>query len=178
MVYKENEGKEFALIFSCPGRVEEKAKRPCAGVTGNNLRLLLNFANGSNGIPKSRSDLMINNAWENIEYMKKSNRTEARKAEICTSSNIERLFNELRGATTIISFGNKAKAVIDKLINEKSLILRHVNMMHLSMQSINTKIKKDVNGAMIKKGSKEATQKRIEVVVKELLNKLNGLNHA
>jgi hypothetical protein len=170
--YKENEDRKIALIFSCPGRLEESRGRPCAGVTGKNLETLIAKLNESDPrtFPASRSGYFINNAWPRVEYREKTGRTEAAPSELLGDENLDRLRRELAGVRLIICFGLKAAAVIDALAGRNLLrpgtaVLRG---RHLGMQSIN-RVKTGIDGRPIMKGEPGATQKRIAVIARGIL---------
>jgi hypothetical protein len=62
---------DVAFVFSCPGRHEQEAKHPAAGVTGRNLeRLLPLLALHINMSSLVRAEITVTNAWDKVEYRK------------------------------------------------------------------------------------------------------------
>ena len=80
----------ITAVFSCPGRYEERANRPCEGMTGKSLDYILKRIRFG-GTCLNRSLIGINNAWNKVEYIAKTKRSEASDEEILEQSNIDRL---------------------------------------------------------------------------------------
>ncbi|MCF0216017.1 MAG: hypothetical protein HUK21_06045 [Fibrobacteraceae bacterium] len=176
--YKENEGKSHGALFSCPGSVERKAGRPCAGKTGKNfLDVARMVANAIEGVPAQRSGWYFNNAFTEPLSKKDNNRSEARNSKILSPINIARLKKELAKVKVLWVFGEKAKQVVEVLLNQGCLAgVKICYARHLSMQSLNTGVKKDVLGNCIRKGQVGATSLRLAVIAKEIENEMKNMD--
>lgn len=177
---KGNNISSVSFLFACPGQHEEKLGRVVAGNTGKNLnRLLESLSHSSNPkikelFPSSdRYDYLITNASDIIHYPALDGRSLPAKKEYMAEENIERLYAELKGVQYVIAFGTQAKDVssaISSLFEKKNETQKPffiTSLPHLSFLSLN-QISRDINGNEIKKGDKEGTKKRIDVV-KEML---------
>lgn len=164
----------ITAIFSCPGRFEKLADRPCSGMTGRSLEYILEKIL-FNGKRLNRSLVGINNAWSKVEFFAKTNRSEADDFEILNSSNIDRLKNELKNTKIAIAFGDKALLALNAVKNVGRSDLHIVNAIHLSPRRINTCIKKDVFGNVLKKGAKGNFKKRLSVVANDIKRASGGL---
>lgn len=175
-VYSENllNKTSICAVFSCPGRLEEKAKQPCSGVTGKALKYILDNIQ-FNGDRLNRSLIGINNAWDKVEYLAKTKRSEANDDEILTPSNIDRLKHELRYTSVVIAFGNKAACAIKEIKEKYRRNLIVIETYHLSSRCINSKINKDIDEKPLIKGKKGNMKKRWGVVAKEIVKKSNGI---
>ncbi|MDD5125819.1 hypothetical protein [Methylovulum sp.] len=176
--------KRVAVVLSCPGRYEEKARRPAAKTTGKNLDMLLIML----GSLLKRKDLIrknitITNAWPKVEYKAKTGRSEASDQEIKGSHNIKRVQRELNDISDFVIFcGEKAKTVSQFLRLNKSPKFIYVE--HLAIRGLSS-IKIDAYGnpivaasgtGKIKKAIQaENTKKRLNVVAINLLNQLKAL---
>lgn len=148
--YQKGNFKDVALIFSCPGRHEKDQGHPIAGATGKNFDGVLNYLklHGKFKNQKLRSDFRITNAFDGIEYLGSTNRTQASNKEIRNEKNLDRLANELNDIDdVIIFFGKKAEYALKLLIRSdkhksilegKTLIITR----HLSPRSFNFLAKK------------------------------------
>ncbi|MEQ8171672.1 MAG: methyltransferase domain-containing protein [Candidatus Eremiobacterota bacterium] len=164
--------KHVAFVFSCPGRHEESLKRPAAKITGKNLEILMNILNEKKILPYkiTYEDITITNAWDRVEYEKKTGRSEADKEEILGKDNLKRLAGELSGIEDyVICCGDKA------FIGVKELVLkcRVVKIRHLGMRGLSN-IKFDVTGNKILAGEKDNTWKRLEVVAKNIADEIQN----
>ena len=74
----------ITVVFSCPGQHEEKKKRPCSGKTGKALEFILRLLHFQ-GHSLKRSLIGITNAWDKIEYKRKTKRSEASDEEILST---------------------------------------------------------------------------------------------
>lgn len=177
--YKENEHNQILLLFSCPGQAEEKETKPCAGMTGNNLDKLLEKLHNlsSDEFPKQRKDYYINNAFDGVKFKSKTNTTEANKNELLNPENINRLIAEVSHVEKIICFGENAKLVVSYITNsftKKNIFVYYSP--HLSFRCINCSIKTDINNNALIKGQKDNTDKRLNVIVKRLLESKEIIN--
>jgi len=156
--------------LSAPGRLEENAGRPASGKTGENLDLLINI------LHKRYPDLFpytgryayrITNAVTDVHYKAKTNDTEGSDKEVLNKENIRRILNEISGLTDVFCLGNKASLLKNAL--EKEGFRGNIYCdIHLGLQSLNRKIKTDINGNPLHAGEKGNTQKRIEVIADRL----------
>lgn len=164
---------KVAFVFSCPGQNEEKAQKPVAGQSGKNLDTLLVYLNKKNSTIfryTDRYSYRITNAWDTVEFVSRTGRTEATKKEISTKENISRVKKELDGMDIVIFFGEKAQR-IKNLIDFSGIIL---TIRHLSPKSIN-QIEQDIEGVNLVKGQSVNTQKLIEVVAQKILIQLDKI---
>lgn len=177
----EGENTDIAFVFSCPGKEEEKTGRVVSGTTGRNLDILLETmceTSKDNSIFRSanRYHYRITNASNIIHYKEKDNRTEPTCSEICSRENIDRLTRELSGYKIIITFGDKANCAIS-LCGEQLTDAKIVSVQHLGMQSLN-QIKNDekndpiINIGKLRTQGQINTQKRLRVVVSEIIKQL------
>jgi hypothetical protein len=116
------------FVFICPGSFEEKASRPCAKQTG--VVAELGIGELSTSLPKvfpyrDRYDYLITNAWPNVEYPKKTNRSVPTKDEVLDAKNLERLHAEIKGLHTVVVCGKLAHEAVRacvKLYNFKGKV--------------------------------------------------------
>jgi len=171
--YKQHQHNTTLLLFSCPGREEERLGYPCAGITGKNLAILLEELHRLNPgkFPKERERYYINNAWDKVEYEGSTGRTEAAWSDVLGKRNIKRLTSEISHVEMIVCFGEKAKTVIEKLIETKALNPKVPVYYgpHPGFQSINRRVKTDINGNRLHKGNPGNTAKRLAVIAKSIL---------
>jgi hypothetical protein len=178
---------EFAFVLSCPGRLEERARHPAAGVTGKNLNRLLAMLGPRLDLKSfERADVTITNAWDGIEYPKKTRRSEATDAEVKQADNLRRLASELLHVTELVVFcGCKAKLASQELLRLGILpnLKRVAFVEHLGTQGLLT-IKSDTTGNPIVAAEvqllsgradrlpviqSENTNRRLSVVLQRLL---------
>jgi len=183
---------QFAFVFSCPGREEEKAGYPAAKMTGINLVKLFVVLNEMKmkDYHFTRERVTITNAWANVEYDAKTCRSEATNEEVLSPDNLNRLLEELAAVTElIVCCGQKARLAIQALAAENRLQAgtRVVYINHLGMKSIN-QITKDIHGEPIVAVAKHPdrltlkpkeigganTHKRLEVVAAQIKKSLLG----
>lgn len=154
--YEAGSKNEIAVVLSCPGREEELAcpQGPAKGQTGKNLETLLEILTRDyeySGF--TRSEICVTNAWDKVEYKKKTGKSEAKLHEILSNKNLDRLAKEVGVIEKlIICCGVNAKAAIlslskDKKINSNAKI---VFLDHLGNQSLNSSIKFALDGSKIK----------------------------
>lgn len=161
-------------IFSCPGRYEERANKPCQGKTGKCLDYILRDLHYG-GRVLNRSIIGINNAWSEVEYKAKTKRSEGSDEDILKPSNIERLKEELRYTNVAVAFGDKAFLALDTIREKYRRNLIIIKTIHLSPRRVNTCIKKDVFGTSLVKGAKGNLKKRLSVVAEEIKKASGGL---
>lgn len=125
-----------AFVFSCPGQQEKLANQVCAGTTGRNLDVLLEYCNKKRPDvfqSASRHTYTITNASERVHYPSLTGDTEPSNAEIALSENLSRLKGELSGKRYIICMGAKAyQAVSLANVNGKVVRSEHLSNMHLN----------------------------------------------
>lgn len=174
--YKIGKEDKIAFVFSCPGRNEEIAQEPASGITGKNLEILLKILNTKLGdrLSFTRENITITNATENIEYKKKTGRTEATPNEVLDANNLKRLYDEIKHINDlIICSGKNADLAISQVLKmHPDVIANKVCISHLGMKSINGAIKKDINGTELKNGDAENTKKRLEVIASEIIGQI------
>ncbi|MDK2821302.1 MAG: uracil-DNA glycosylase [Clostridia bacterium] len=174
--YEKGINDEVAYVFSCPGRHEEKAGRPAAAVTGKNLDILIDILRSQGVKVPLRVDATVTNAWDKVEYMAATNRSEATEKEILDLKNLERLYKEIFHIKRyIISFGDKAYLAVSKLKLADSC--KVIRTCHLSMRKLNS-IKTDINNNPIvrannKEEGRRNTVKRLEVIARDIILQLH-----
>lgn len=190
--FQQGSENQFAFVFSCPGREEEKAGYPAAKMTGINLAKLFIVLNEMKmkDYHFARERVTITNAWANVEYDAKTCRSEATNEEVLSLDNLSRLGGELKAVTElIVGCGQKARLAIQALAAAKQLHdgVRIVFINHLGMKSIN-QIARDINGEPIVAVAKHPdrftlaakeigganTRKRLEVVAARIKEGLLG----
>lgn len=170
--YKKGNQDDIIFVFSCPGKYEEKSKEPASGQTGKNLNMLLEILDKELiGVTSfKRNDINITNSTTNVEFKARTNRTEATINEVLEEKNLNRLYNEIKNIKKlIICAGKNANLAVDKILEKKSdIIADKVCIEHIGMQSINSKIKKDIKGTEIRRGEIGNTKKRLEVIALDI----------
>lgn len=169
-----NSSTAITAVFSCPGRFEEKKGLPCAGKTGKALDFILKHLHFQ-GFRLKRSLIGITNAWDKIEYKRKTERSEASNEEIVDSNNIARLNRDLLTTKYAIAFGQKALLALELVKKTYRPDLIIIKSIHLSPRNINFMIKTDINGNELKKGEKGNTEKRLAVITTEIKNNSGNL---
>ncbi len=186
---------EIAIVLSCPGQKEESAipQGPAKGQTGKNLEGILEFLTLKHKYPGfTRKEIHITNAWDKVEYPKKTSRSEASISEIMRIENLDRLSIELGIIKKfIICCGDNAIAAVLALkyahkINTNTKI---IFLGHLGNQALNLSIKNALDGTIIKSYSKakdkpDSEQRslkeirnnnrslRLEVIAKKISNQI------
>ena len=126
---------QVCFVFSCPGRAELIAGKPCQGATGDNLNILLKLLNEK--LPdlftsQNKEDYDIINATNVVHFYALDGRSEGTIAEIKNSSSkIKDYIRNNKNFKFAIICGEKAKKLKD-LFNEK-----FIETKHLGFQSIN-----------------------------------------
>jgi len=163
--YAENlhKGNEVTVLLSCPGRYELAAQKPAAKQTGANLELIL----GELGL--SRGEVAINNASTDVFYKAKDARTEAKRSDVHSSDNIDRLDHELFPDTKVILAMCENAYAAALMLKQRHPELIVVKGRHPSFSSLN-RIKHDTDGVIISKGSACATKQRAKVVAQKILS--------
>lgn len=172
---------KVAFVFSCPGKSEIGQGKPVSGSTGVNLDTLIQILRNEYNLlsffdSSCRYDYRITNASSSLHYKKFDKRTEPTCSELQQECNLSRLKNELCGFNVIIAFGNKAVCAVKMAIPSKKIKL--IETIHLSFQSINNKISRDINGQCICKGKNKVecqnnTHKRLTVIANHINQALN-----
>lgn len=167
----------IAFVFSCPGSHEAEKGYPAAGRTGKNLELLLEKMNEWTATDDwKREKITITNAWDKIEHIGKTGRTEASDAQIMQSDNLARMVRELAHVEhIIIASGKKAEKAVKAIEHGLKANVIVIVIRHLGMQSIN-QIQTDVKGNALKTGEKGNTAQRMEVVALELYKNIFPLS--
>lgn len=198
-VHFEAGNNKIAFVFSCPGKDEESFNPPgpAKGQTGENLEVVLQ--NLSNTYPLegfTREEIVITNAWSNVEYEAKTNRSEATCSEITKPDNLERLLSEVKNIKKyIVTCGEKAELAINTLFfsNRLSTSVIIVRVAHLGNQGINSTISEDIEGYRIqhykkssekpaeenrslKEISKDNRLKRLAVVAQGIKQQISASN--
>jgi uracil-DNA glycosylase len=178
--------KKVAVVFSCPGRREELAGCPAAGITGKNLDTLLSLlAEALHRSDLSRENITITNVWPTVEYRARTGRSQATGKEACAPGNLQRLQGELSEITDLVIFcGERAREAARKLSLERKPKLVFIG--HPGLRGLSS-IHRDVAGepivaaarlpaAAIKSGKemlqRENTRKRLAVLVHSILLQL------
>lgn len=178
--YKKGNEDKITFVFSCPGRIEEKAKEPASGRTGKNLDLLLEELNKELkeiGCFK-RENISITNATHKVEFKARTHRTEATVKEVLDKKNLNRLYKEIKNTTKlIVCSGRNANLAVDKIFEiYDDINAKKISIGHIGMQSINSTIKKDINGKELKKGNKGNTEKRLQVIALDIKSKFEAIS--
>lgn len=155
----------FAFVFSCPGRHEEEAGHPAAGITGANLDSLLQLiAQEPNYASLSRHHVTITNSWPKVEYETLTGRSESSDNEIRSVDNVLRLAKELQHVTQLIVFSGKKAAIASEELSRRQLLSRSpaiAYIVHLGLRGINS-IRTDLCGAPILSATKQLKGGRTE----------------
>lgn len=127
----------IAFLFSCPGQVEMNEGHVCAGMTGENLNVLLEYLNQARGDlfkSPSKEDYTITNASDRVHYMELTGDTEASILEISLPENLSRLEREIGSCKYLICMGSKAATAASKIHSSSQKIIRseHLSNMHLN----------------------------------------------
>lgn len=128
------------FVYSCPGREEREATRPCAGKTGDNLEegleYLMDLAPDIFG-SRERYDYLITNAWPQIEFVDQlgvyegaTGRSEAKLSEVHTPENLQRLFDQIAHLEYIVACGVRAGKAVRKCVARLGLSARVAYVRH------------------------------------------------
>lgn len=165
------EGKEdnrVALVFSCPGQVEEKTGILVNGRTGINLEILLAMLHESH--PETfrytkKGDYRVTNSSDIVHFKKNGNGTEPGSKEIRDPENLGRLIDDLEGYPLVFTFGAKANEALDLVRDELDpgvkvfRVPHHVGMQGINRIPIDTMQDPDLT----------STEKRLKVVHDKIL---------
>lgn len=173
---------KICFIFSCPGREELIQNKVCSGETGENLDELLKILGSKNGLlfPSSnRYDYDILNASNKVHFYALDKKTEANKSEIKNGfQRISAYIEKNKNLLYIILFGKKAqilRELIDVWNVTNELNIHIISAPHLGYQSLN-QIGMDIENKEINEDNYPdadvRTQKRLEVVAKDILIKI------
>lgn len=128
---------ETAFVFSCPGQTEMNLGTVCAGTTGANLSMVLEYCHEKRPdiFPSpSKGDYLITNASDLVHFKSMTNDTEASDEEIYAYENLQRLRNELNSKRIIICMGERASSAVRQAgIGGRVVCFEH----HLSNQKLN-----------------------------------------
>ena len=125
-----------AFVLSAPGRREEKEGRPAAGRTGTTMNMgLKTFHRAEPSIFPSSTfdDYTCLNAWDRVEYMALTKRTEATDEEISHADNTCRVARILRDMDVVVALGVKAQLVVRRAWSTGTLFTGD----HPSLQRLN-----------------------------------------
>jgi len=155
-----------AFMASCPGRREQDAGRPLAGVSGQNLRAALPSLRarfGPDWFPSlALEDYTLTNAWGRIEYPKLTGRSEATPAEVLAPENIEavRARTVAAGTIRIVALGDRARRVAARVGAGAVIAGPHPSPLH-----VNTGYRSDREGVEARKAHRiEQWVARLEVL--------------
>lgn len=168
-----------SFIFSCPGREELLQNKVCSGETGENLDELLKILGRKNGLlfpSRNRYDYDILNASNQVHFYALDKKTEANKSEIKKGfQRIKGYIEKNKNLLYIILFGKKAQTLrelIEPCITSKKPKIHIIHAPHLRYQSLN-QIGIDIEKKEINEDNypdaEVRTQKRLEVVAKDIL---------
>ena len=134
-----------AFIFSAPGEVEAKQKRPIAGSTGENLDSaleVLNLLNVAAFPSRLRYDYRITNSWAAVLSSNRGDkRTEPRDSQVREIGNIERIKSEVSDCCLIILCGNKPALLSASLstLGRKIVVVPHIGNKALNRKYVVSK---------------------------------------
>jgi hypothetical protein len=118
--WRGNQSNTVAFVFSTPGSFEEKAERPVAGKTGENLNEILLHLNNTDPMYfpwTDRYNYLITNATTTIMHARtEGKKTEETKLNVLKQSNINRLLSELRDCKVVILCGKNAGLLAPSLL--------------------------------------------------------------
>lgn len=135
------EDNRVALVFSCPGQVEEKTGILVNGQTGVNLEILLGMLHET--LPEIfrytvKGDYRVTNASNIVHFAGNGNGTEPGKKEIRDPGNLRRLTEDLSGYSWVFTFGAKAHDAVDLIRGDLDRGTEVVRVPHhVGMQGIN-----------------------------------------
>ena len=142
-------GNGVAVVFACPGRVEQRKGAPAQGATGVNLNDLLEIMEEDYCFNcGGRDELTITNAWPRVEYKACTCRTQPKVCEVHNPANLCRLAGELRDIEhLIVCCGDLAKISVNLLQQNGWLRsgVKVAELPHLGNQALNGKYK---NGSL------------------------------
>lgn len=176
LYYESGTERNITLVLSCPGACEELQGRPAAGKSGENLEEILAEVNKLSETSNwTREKVTITNAWDKAEHICKTGRSEAKISEIKSTSNINRLFLEVKHTDKyIVCFGKRAETAIQEVIKvhfQDKTPPKLITTRHPGLQSLN-RISTDVEGNAILKGQQDATKKRLKVIALEIYDQV------
>ncbi len=156
-----------AFVFSCPGQEEMNLGTVCAGTTGVNLSMVLEYCHEKNSTvfpSSSKCDYLITNASDLVHFKNMTNDTEASDEEIYAAENLQRLRTELQSKNIIICMGERASSAVRQAgIHGKVVCFKH----HLSNQKLNRAYTNDQFAEDL--SPEERRRERIRLVAEELL---------
>ena len=179
--YESGSQNKVAIILSCPGREEEQAnpKGPAKGQTGKNLKGILGILSSEYGLQGfSRNEIIITNAWDQVEYPKKTGRSEATTIEVLEKNNLDRLSSEVGNISDyILACGQKATEAIMSLTYAKKIQsgVKIAFVEHLGNQALNLNISIALDGSEIKSYGKASDRPTTETRTLDAIRKDNKL---
>jgi hypothetical protein len=148
---------KIGFVLSTPGKDEENAECPAAGVTGDNMNAILTHLNNWNPIFFSSADryhYLITNASTKIMHAAKDDgKTQDLDSNITARANVERLNKELAKCEIVILCGAKAHLLEQHLIGKIIVKTPHLgnlglrneyNNRHHRLKGINEGKRRDV----------------------------------
>lgn len=182
-IVKYNLGKidGIAFIFACPGKKELDNHKVVFGTTGTNLNELLKKLKHFclNKFPSTnRYDYLITNSSERVYYKgyQGKKRTTPYACDISKDDNVDRLYEELKNSSIVITFGKDARNAIG-LVNEKHKDFQSKKFIdakyHLGQLGL-SHIHYDINGRLIDNKHTNCTDLRLEVIAYDIWEQLNG----
>ncbi|MGM0420990.1 MAG: hypothetical protein ACQEQG_08310 [Bacillota bacterium] len=163
-------GVKVGFVLSAPGRAEEENQRPAAGVTGDNLAIVVEYLQEHYPEIFPYTDIYsytITNAVSEIHHVAKTGDTEGKDSSIVKTSNVERVYTEVADLDHLIFFGNKAQKLIVPL-KKRGFDGNCYLARHLSLQSLN-QVSIDLEGNRITgKDGAERREKRARVVAEKI----------
>ena len=135
-----NKGRlRLAFLFSAPGAREHAARRPVAGVTGENLDFALGYLHSKRPdlfASSERYAYRITNAFSQPLARSRGDRaSEARRDQIVENANIARIKRELRGCDLVIVCGRKAQLLSRLLSTPRRSV---IDMPHIGNRALST----------------------------------------
>ncbi|MDP1899622.1 MAG: hypothetical protein Q8K96_04090 [Rubrivivax sp.] len=133
-------GARAGFVFICPGRFEASRGFPCAAGTGANLAralLRLHARMPARFQAPDRTEYVITNSWERVEYPALTGRSVPSEQEVLTPVNLARLAAELGHLSTIVACGAQAQAAVRALVDLRLIAADVAYARHLSQRSVN-----------------------------------------
>ncbi len=142
---------QVGFVFICPGRFEEREGRPCAGQTGKGLDDGLSYLvrlRQDLFASRNRYDYLITNAWPQVEYKKKTNRSVPDCSDVTPRQNIERLFAEIKGLSHVVACGELAHIAVRISVEFLLFSGKVAYVKHTSRQSLGCPTKDQYEGTL------------------------------
>jgi len=128
-----------AFVASAPGRAEEAAHAPLAGMSGRTVNKALKNLNA--GDPETfaysdKTDYRTLNTTVDVQYQKATGRTEGKRSDNLSQRNLDRIRNGLDGIDTVVAYGKPAQEAVKASGFQGKII----EAPHPSLQNINRNI--------------------------------------